>query len=301
MPFLLILFLLFFTFNLQAKVINKIVAVVGSEVLTLYELDNLVQPIYQKMVRPEMSEEEKTRIKEYLRKEVLEQWIEDTVIGLEAKKYGIRISEEEFTKFYQVEVGRLGGEEKLKGLLKEEGQTLEEFKRDLRERLLKMKFIQLMVGTKIAIPEEELRKYYQEKVKKHDPSPRYVLEVLVINEESIVPAIFDAILKGKSFSELINRYPGKLLSFKETFKEDELDKNVLLLLKDLQEGEVTKPLQKDKSWQIIRLIKRIVGEPPKFEEIKTQLYDELFQKKAKEYLERWIKELKETKYIKVNL
>ncbi|MDM7202772.1 MAG: hypothetical protein P3W84_000895 [Thermodesulfobacteriaceae bacterium] len=52
---------------------------------------------------------------------------------------------------------------------------------------------------------------------------------------------------------------------------------------------------------MIRLLKIEKGSPPTYEELKKELYEELFQKKAKEYLEKWIKELKETKFIKVYL
>jgi len=302
---LLLLALLFWLFfwakTPKAEVVNKIVAVVGSEVLTLYELENLAQPLYQQFLTQNLSLEEKERLKTQIRKEVVERWIEDTVIGLEAKKHKITVSDEEFNRFYEAEVKRFGGEERLKEELAKEGKTIEEYKKNLREQLTKIKFVQVMVGSKIAIPEEELKKLYQERIKNFDPSPRYELEVLIIRDEGLLSEVEDLLKRGERLREIASSYPEKISYVKETFKEEELDKELLSLLKDMNPGSYTPPLKRGNVYHIVKLVKKLAGEPPKFEEMRDSLYEELFNQRAKEYLERWIKELKETKFVKIYL
>ena len=285
----------------KAEVVNKIVAVVGSEFLTLYELEKLAQPLYQQFLNQNLPLEEKERLKAQIRKEVLERWIEDTLIGLEAKKYKITVSDEEFNRFYQAEVKRLGGEERLKEELAKEGKTLEEYKKNLREQLIKIKFLQIMVGSRIAIPEEELKKLYQEKIKNFDPSPQYELEVLIIREEGLLSEVESLLKRGERLGEIASRYPEKIIYVKDTFKEEELDRELLSLLKDTKPGSHTPPLKRENVYHVIKLLKKLAGEPPKFEEMRDSLYEELFNQRAKEYLERWIKELKETRFVKIYL
>lgn len=271
--------------------INKIVAVVGDEVLTLYELDQLAEPLYRAYIPQEIPKEEAERLRAKIRKDLLEQWIEDTIIGLEAKKYGIKVTEQELEHFLKEEVK---GEEGAKNLSKEEREKL-------RDRLTKIKFIQVMVRDKIAIPEEELKKAYQQRISAYDPTPKYYLEILIVKEENLVKDLYEALLKGKSMEAISKEYKEQTQYFKEVFKEEELDRAILEKLKDLKAGEITEPLKRGEAYQIIRLIKKEAGSPPTYEEIKKELYEELYQKKAQEYLEKWIKELKDTKFIKVYL
>lgn len=271
--------------------INKIVAVVGDQVLTLYELDQLAEPFYKAYISKEIPKEEAERLRAKIRKDLLEQWIEDTIIGLEAKKYGIKVTEQELEHFLKEEAKSAEG---VKNLSQEE-------KEKLRDRLTKIKFIQVMVRDKIAIPEEELKKAYQQRVNTYDPTPKYYLELLIVKEENLVKDLYEALLKRKSMEALTKEYKEQTQYVKEIFKEEELDRAILEKLKDLKVGEITEPLKRGEAYQIIRLIKKEAGSPPSYEEIKKELYEELFQKKAQEYLEKWIKELKDNKFIKVYL
>lgn len=286
-------FLLFFclissTF-VYATTINKIVAVVGDEVLTLYELEQMVDTYAGQFIKKELPPDELNRIREQLKKELLEQWIEDTVIGLEAKKYGIKVSDEEIAEVFKEELN------------KEKKELTPEEKEKLKDRLKKIKFVQLMVREKVVITEDELKRVYDEYVKKFDPTPKYKLEVLVIKEDLLVKELYESVLRGNTFQELWQKNPEYTQYISETFKEDEMDKNLREQLKKLKPGEVLEPIKRGETYQLIRLVKKEEGSPPSFEEIKKELYEELFQKKAKEYLEKWIKELKESKFVKVYL
>ncbi len=285
------LLLFFASKGFSAQAINKIVAIVGDEILTLYELDQMGEPYYQKFIKPETSPEEAEAIKNKIRRDLLDQWIEDTVIGLEAKKYGIKVTDAELNEYLKEELKQAEAQ----------GLNLAEVKEKLKDHLMKIKFIHMTVREKIAIPEEELKKAYEIKIKNFDPTPKYQLEILLIKEDLLVKDLYERILKGKSFQEIYQANREHTLYFREIFKEEELDKNILQELKKLKPGEVTEPLKRGEAFQIIRLIKKEEGQPPAYEEVKKELYEELFQKKAQEYLEKWIKELKETKFVKVYL
>ncbi len=284
-------FLFFFCYAslLFSAPINKIVAVVGEEVLTLYELDEIVKAIYQQIPVKDLSPEEVEKVKEKLRREVLEQWIEDTVIGLEAKKYGIKVSEEEVDAFLKEE------------LSEKRGNLTPEEREKLKDRLKKIKFVQFIVRERVVISEEELKSAYQEFVKNYDPTPKYKLEVLVIKEELLVKELYESALRGKPFQELWQKNVELTQYLNETFKEEELDQQLREEIKKLKPGEVLDPIKRGEGYHLIRLVKKEEGLPPSFEEVKKELYEELFQRKAREYLEKWIKELKETKFIKIYL
>ncbi|MFN4196661.1 MAG: SurA N-terminal domain-containing protein, partial [Caldimicrobium sp.] len=274
--------------NLPAGLHNKIVAVVGDEILTLYELDQMVADYLKQFEGKRLSAEEIDKLKDKLRKEILDQWIEDTLIGIEAKKYGIKVTDEELQTFIKETLGNLSQD------------IISEEKEKIRDRLRKIKFIQIILREKIVISESEIKKAYEDYVKKHDPIPKYKLEVLLVKDGKKADEMYEMVLKGKSFKELAQQNLEGIQYFAETFKESELDRTLVEEIKKLNPGEVLAPFKKEEQYQIIRLIKKEEG-IPSFEELKKELYEELFQQKAKEFLEKWIKELKESKFIKVYL
>lgn len=273
------------------RLINKIVAIVGDEVLTLYELEELASPLYETYLSKVTSAEEKERVKARIRREVLEQWIEDTLIGLEVKRFGIRVTDEELEEFLRHDARQLEGSLSLSN----------EEREKLKEKLSKIKFVQMMVRDKIAIPEEELKKAYEEKVKKLQGVTTYQLEVLILKKDAQVGEIHRTLLSGKNFEEVAKENPTTTLYLKETFKEEELDKEVLESIKTLNAGEISSPIERGETIQIVKVLKKETTTPPAFEELRKGLYEELFQRRAQEYLERWIKELKESKLIKIYL
>ncbi|QER42785.1 hypothetical protein F1847_08510 [Thermodesulfobacterium sp. TA1] len=302
--FLLFFFLVIPIFSYAQAVvkINQIVAVVGEEFLTLYELEDLCAPFYQKFLKPEMSSEEKEKVKEEIRNKVLNDWIEDTLVGLEAKKYGFKVEDEEIEAYLKEEIKSLGGEENFKQRLKEKGLTLEEYKKKIKDILLKMRLVHFMLKEKIVITDEDLKPLYAEEIKRYDKSFRYWLSVFITKDEGLAKSLYEELVKGKTFEDLIkNLSKEKGMFFNESFKEEELDPKVLQKVKELKPEEIAEPLKVGDNFYLIKLIKKGENEPPAFEELKPRLKQKLFEEKAQKFIEKWIKELKEKRYVKIYL
>jgi peptidyl-prolyl cis-trans isomerase SurA len=296
-------FLIFTTHSFASQIINKIVAVVGDEFLTLYDLDEMCKPYFERFIKPDLPLEEKEKIKNQIRRNILKGWIEESVLKIEAQRYGLTVSDEELKKVLNEEINSIGGEEVFKEYLKKQGISYEEYKEKVRDKILKYKFVQIQLKGKVVITEEELKKAYEETIKNYDPSPKYWLSILIINgDEKLASSIYEEILKGKSFEEVYKTYSTNVQFIKEEpFKKNELVSEILEKLKNISPGEVTPVIKKDEKYYIIRLLKIEEGTPPSFEEMKEKLYQKLFESKAQTVLEKWINELEEKRYIKIYL
>jgi peptidyl-prolyl cis-trans isomerase SurA len=299
----LFLFLVFNTYSFASETINKIVAVVGDEFLTLYDLDEMCKPYFERFIKPELPLEEKEKVKNQIRKNFLKGWIEESILKIEAQKYGLTVSDEELKKVLTEEINSIGGEEVFKEYLKKQGISYEEYKEKVRDKILKFKFVQFQLKGKVVITEEELKKAYEETIKNYDPTPKYWLSILIISgDEKLASSIYEEILQGKSFEEVYKTYSTNIQLIKEEpFKRNELVSEILEKLKNISPGEVTPVIKKDEKYYIIRLLKIEEGVPPSFEEMKEKLYQKLFDLKAQAVLEKWINELEEKRYIKIYL
>jgi peptidyl-prolyl cis-trans isomerase SurA len=296
-------FLIFTTHSFASQIINKIVAVVGDEFLTLYDLDEMCKPYFERFIKLDLPLEEKEKIKNQIRRNILKGWIEESVLKIEAQRYGLTVSDEELKKVLNEEINSIGGEEVFKEYLKKQGISYEEYKEKVRDKILKYKFVQIQLKGKVVITEEELKKAYEETIKNYDPSPKYWLSILIINgDEKLASSIYEEILKGKSFEEVYKTYSTNVQFIKEEpFKKNELVSEILEKLKNISPGEVTPVIKRDEKYYIIRLLKIEEGTPPSFEEMKEKLYQKLFESKAQTVLEKWINELEEKRYIKIYL
>lgn len=287
--------------------INQIVAVVGEEFLTLYELEEMCTPFYLKLIPPEVLPTQKEAMKEEIRKRVLKNWIEETLLALEAKKYGFFVTDEEIESYLKEEIKALGGEEKLEKMLKEKGLTKEEYRNLIKDNLLKIKLVQFQVKEKVVVTEEEMRKLYQEIVKNYDRASKYWLDIFIVKEsEEIANQIYSKVLNSKDWEEVYKEvqrmFEKKVVDFlKDAFKETELNKEILEKLVNLNPGEVIPPLKIGNFYYLIKLEKKGIDEPPFYEELKPRLQQKIFEEKAQKFLEKWIKELEEKKYIRIYL
>uniref|UniRef100_A0A7V4JP77 peptidylprolyl isomerase n=1 Tax=Thermodesulfobacterium geofontis TaxID=1295609 RepID=A0A7V4JP77_9BACT len=299
----LFLFLVFNTYSFASETINKIVAVVGDEFLTLYDLNEMCKPYFERFIKPELPLEEKEKIKNQIRKNILKGWIEESILKIEAQRYGLTVSDEELNKVLTQEINSIGGEEVFREYLKKQGISYEEYKEKVRDKILKFKFVQIQLKGKVVITEEELKKAYEETIKNYDPTPKYWLSILIINgDEKLASSIYEEILQGKSFEEIHKTYSNNVQIIKEeAFKRDELISEILEKLKNISPGEVTPLIKRDEKYYIIRLLKTEEGAPPSFEEMREKLYQKLFELKAQTVLEKWINELEEKRYIKIYL
>lgn len=292
---------------LASQKINQIVAVVGEEFLTLYELEEMCSPFYARLIPSHASAAQIEAMKEEIRKRVLKNWIEETLLSIEAKKYGFSVTDEEVEAYLKEEMKALGGEDKLEKMLKEKGLTREEYKHKIKDTLLKIKLVQFQVREKVVVTEDEMKKLYQELIKNYDRTAKYWLSILMVREdEELAKQIYAQTMEEKDLSRVYIKNQelkeGKKLEFlQDTFKEEELSQEILQKIIHIKPGEVLSPFKIGNIYYIVKLEKKGLDEPPSFEELKSRLQQRIFEEKAQKFLEKWIRELEERKYVRVYL
>ena len=136
MKYLLLLFILLPSFLQAAELVDRIVAVVGSEVITLSDLK---------------------RVKSSEPKDPLEMLIRDKLMQLEMERTGINISDDELAGAVREVLARNSITlEGLKGELARQGTSFEAYKGQMRQQIQRMKFMGQVIYPRIKIAEEEI-------------------------------------------------------------------------------------------------------------------------------------------------
>jgi len=150
----------------QREVVDRIVAVVGDEVIVASELANQVQlAVLQSGVRP-TTESELDR----LQRDILDQMISDRLFLLAAKDdTSIAVRDEEVESALEDQVSRIsqnfGSYDEFLTALADEGLTVRELKKryrqDIENQLLKQRYIQKKLFT-ISVSRQEVVEFYDE-------------------------------------------------------------------------------------------------------------------------------------------
>ena len=148
--------------QVEAKVIEKVVALVNHDIVTLSELRELIIPIQMQL--QSMSDPiKREQILKTQTRRALEQLIDQKLLIQQAIKEGVEISDDQVDAHLQSVMTQQGWDEaKLKEYLNSQGITLETLKTQSKDFLLQQMISQRTLMSKVKVSESELKSGYRD-------------------------------------------------------------------------------------------------------------------------------------------
>ena len=301
----------------SGEVVERIVALVNNELITLSELEEMGKPILDQVRRTASPAEREERLKK-ARREVLDHLIESKLLEEEMKKRKIEVPDRDVDAAIQdiLKTSNLT-EDGLKKALAHEGMTLSAYRQKVREELGKMRLVGWEIKSKIVIDEEELRKRYQENLEKYSdplevqiqqvffPLPRNASkdQVAAVQREALT--ILERARRGDDFTQLAKAHSqgpaadeGGILGY---FKRQELAHEVEEAAFKLKPGEISDLVRSSAGFHILKVLDRKGGEPRPFAEIQYRIREEAMQEESEKKFNAWMKDLRSKAYIEIRL
>ena len=314
-PLVFFLFL-YGTISSGEAVVDRVVAVVNQEIITLSEIEKWVKPFREQIITEDRLER-REQLQEVYRN-VLERLIDERLIDQEVKKNGIKISSKEVEAIVE-EVKRRNAatQEDLEKVLAAEGLTLEAYKKQIEKGLQRKKLINWSVKVEAKVGEKELRDFYQKNKDRYRPNesyrPGHILFVVpkeATSEEvreikKKCQAVLEKIKGGHDFGEMATLYSqdasnkdrGDLGYFKKGELFPALEKEALRL----KVGEVSGIVRTEFGFHIIKLLDRKGEEPFPFEEIKERILADYYESEMEKAFKQYLTTLKEKSIIEIKL
>jgi peptidyl-prolyl cis-trans isomerase SurA len=316
MGFLLILSLVLAS-PLRAETMDRVVAVVNNTAITLSELNEAVS-VFQLKLESIPKGPDATKDEGFQRK-VLEELINKQIVDDFAAKSGIQASDQEVDRAVQDVLSRNRlTKDGLESALKQEGLSYDEYRKQLREQIVKMKLINQQIRPNVNVTEDAVREYYLNHPEKFQTTPGAVLKHILFRlprspDEKAVQEVTrkaqrvrEEILKGKPFEEAAQQYSqdaatagqGGGLGF---FRMGDLIPEFKTGISGLKETEVSEPIRTAAGIHLIKLEERTTGNLRPFEKVKDDIHAHLFEDQGERYFQDWIKELRKNAYIEILL
>ena len=297
-------------------IVDRIVAVVNQEIITLSEVERWIDPLHQEIhTEDRLAREE--RVHE-LRQKVLEKLIEEKLIDQEAKRLGVKVTSKELeANIEDIKRRSAATQEDLEKALAKEGLTFEAFKKQIEKKLQNTKLVNLSVKVELKGEEKNLRDFYQKNIERYQSNesyrPGHILfaipkgatseEIREIRKKCQM--VLDKIKGGEDFGEMALLYSedvsskdrGDLGFFKKGELLPALEKEALRL----QVGEVSGIVRTDFGFHIIKLIDKKGGGPLPLEEVMEKVKVDYFEREIEKAFKQFITKLREKSVIEIKL
>jgi peptidyl-prolyl cis-trans isomerase SurA len=293
----------------SAEVANRIVAIVNNEIITAHELDKFMK------IHPP-SEQAKGN-QEEVQKQILFQLIDQKLTEEQVKRLGIQISKDDLDKALsrlRAEQG-LTNPEHFSAALARGGLTEADLRKRLMEQLQRVRLMSREIGSRIVVPEQKLKEYFENNKTKFQRKEGVRLgEIILLYPEKAsqgerdklkekAQGIWDRLKKGENFPELARMFSQGFSAAQGgdmgLFGWKELDPTLRETISKMKPGEFSQVLPYPQGWQIIKVIAIQDNRPVTLEDVKDEIHEKLFQEEAERRFDQWVKQLRNKAIIQV--
>lgn len=282
--------LLIFSYSIYAETIERIVAKINGEIITLLELEDVVND-YAKL--------NKISITEQIKKDILNELINEKLILQEAKRQKIFIDPFEVDQVMDQVKAEFKNQDDFQEILKNRNLTEEQLRKEYENQLLRMKLVEKEINSKIKMDSQELQKEllnYKFKVRvKH----------ILVKERNLAQEILNKVKEGKNFEKLAQEYSlcpsknkGGDLGY---FVRGQMVKEFEDMAFSLKEGEISEVIETKFGYHILKSIEKKEISKKELEDIKFQIEKQLYEEKYQKNFQDWIEKLRKKAYIKIIL
>lgn len=329
MNFLFFIFLsiLFFIGNLTsfAETIDRIVAIVDDEVITLSELNERLKPMIEKNFISPPSRQQTLA----LYNQMLPQIIDEKIAENEIKKRNMKVDDEDVEfAINNILLQNSLTKEQLIERLGKEGMSFDDYKRDIRNQILRSKLVNFAVKAKVVVSEEEIDNFIKKETgavpeKQIETGEIYILEQIasIIKDVQNSKDIADAEKKindakeelenrkkfadvAKIYSDLYNENSPDKGLIAGAFKLEEISPVIKKEIINLKVNETTNIIKSGDGFYIF-MLKEKTSEDNKTINIdkqkRNEIRDFLYKEKLNQTFQEWIKELRSKSSIRILL
>ena len=294
-----------------AQVVDKVVAQVNGEMITLFDLNEKVKA-YVTQVEKKPFNPADPRIAE-LQNRVLQSMVEDILLRQEAKRLKVNVSDTEVESRIRELRAKAGlTEEQFVQQLRVEGLTRKEFADTLKKDILKKQLLGYMVQRKVVITEEDIKAFYEANKNdlRADPGGQRI-GLIMLGKMDEAKALRQRIASGQiTFAEAAKKHsigPGAEQGGdlgKVAFKD--LAPDLQKALTGLAPGKVSEPVLLDGKPVLLILGAETSPTPapagaPDLESVRNEIQERLYRSKVETVFTGYMDKLKAKSVIKINL
>jgi len=295
----------------NASMVDRILALVNSEIITLSELEK-----FKALMNLNVPEQGAPAVTD---QQLLEQLIERKMIEQEAKKIEVEVKEKEVDQAFDDILKRNKiTVPQLQEHLAKQRLTVDEYRKMLRSEIVQSQVVGRQVHATIVISDKEMEEYYQQNIKPHEkPGARVHLRQILLRvppdalaekiseTELITSQIREKISAGEDFEKMAAAYSqspeAQLGGDLGYFAKGELLPELEQVAFGLEKGQLSPVIRTSIGFHILRVEDKDAGDRERSwknyqNDIAAVLHNRACEKRYKE----WMEGLRKSTYVEIN-
>ena len=215
-PAHLALLLAFWPASAQARVVERIVALVGDDIILQSEVEDRAAPLLGEIAAISNPTEREARANA-VRHEVLERLVQDQLLLQQATELKLTVSGDEVDRAIEQIKHDYGlNDAQLKDELRKQGQTMASYRLNTKREILKYRVLNIAVGSRINVGDSEVQSYYDRHMKSANVQvrashifvaiPEDADNATVIEREKHAKSLRARAQEGEDFAKLAREY-----------------------------------------------------------------------------------------------
>jgi peptidyl-prolyl cis-trans isomerase SurA len=290
------------------KVVDRIVAQVNDDIITLSELNRAMVPIRQELADKYSGEQLQAELKKE-QDNLLEDLIRKKLILQKANELGMGSGLDVQVSTYIEDLRKknnIKDMDEFEKALEQQGMNLASFREDVKKEMIIQDVLGYFVDSRITLLSEEIERFYKEHTKEFSTPEEVTLsEIVVLGTDEQARTLANEyrarLLKGEAFATLASQVSKGPTANKGggigTYVMSKLDPQFTAAIASVKEGDVTEVIKIKEGYAILRVDNRKPSVVRPYEEVKSEIKNYLFALRRQPEMDRFISQLKEDAWI----
>jgi peptidyl-prolyl cis-trans isomerase SurA len=291
------------------EVVDSCAAVVNQDVITVSEVEEAAKPVFAR-IKAEVPFSQRDEALRQARKNVIDKLIEKHLLLQQAEQMKIAVSDAEVEAARKdiLERGSVS-EEEFKAELGKMGLNEQQYRENLKEQILSSKLVGYAVRSKVVVPEEKIKAYYEEKYTAK-AAGYHLLQIGFAFGETKQAAREKAedvrrlAVSGQDFQELAKQR-SQLPSAADggdigVLKPEDMAPSMREAVTSLQPGGISPVVETPDGFMIFKLLAsgQDAAKAP-YESVRSEIHELLRKQELETRYKTWIEEIRSGAYIRI--
>jgi peptidyl-prolyl cis-trans isomerase SurA len=301
---------------LHAEMVDRVIAIVNDDIILQSDLNQTMTTLGATLEGQGYSQSQKDQILREQRGKILEQMIYDKLTDQQVKQHHIKIGDDEVDATVERirMVNRMSSDD-LRHRLESEGLSIDDYRKQIKEKLLRSRLVNREVKSKIVITDEDIKAYYDAHSDTYGVRTKYELRHIMTKVPSTagqdakkdalarINRIYNELQQVGSFEKLAKEYSEAPSAARNGYL-GVLDLSILSepikqALSGLEAKQFTKPVDTEQGYQIFYIESIVQTGGKSIDEVRSEIHEKLYADVVDRKFNEWIKELRQHSHIQI--
>jgi parvulin-like peptidyl-prolyl isomerase len=284
--------------------LDRIVAVVNADIITLSDLKEFERSLHFRKAKLSDEDYQKLAGSE---KAMLDKIIESKIILQYLKDNNMVSDREELDSLIKRRMKSVGMTQKdLEKELKDSGQTMDDLRNELEVEQGKARIFDKDLKRKISISEQDYANFFEKEFNQDINISEYKIRHILVKDPKLAEKVYQEAKNGDSFDQLAYKYSEDIATKNnggdlDYVRSDQMMPEMQKVVFNMSAGDIKGPIKTKLGYHIIKLDAFRTQKNPEYIKNKEMIERALVEKDFQRQLALWIDEKKEEYYVRTYL